>query len=134
MESLLRFIHAGHNLPCLHARRPLNIQNTPITAPATALDYFLHTKWEETGFVTVCASPSSLPWLFLHRLTKPLLPHPASEEASLGEGCNSEEASDLDVQATPLSWLLGVLLGSWEPLCILLVLCFPAASLPAPPS
>lgn len=117
MESLLRFTHAGHNLPCLHARRPLNIQNTPITAPATALDYFLHTKWKKTGLVTVCASPFSLPWLFLHGLTKPLLPHPTSEEASLGEGCNSEEASHLDIQATPLPWLLG---ASVHPSCSLL--------------
>lgn len=28
----------------------LNIQNTPIRAPATDLDYFLHTKWKQTGY------------------------------------------------------------------------------------
>lgn len=49
----------------------LNIQNTPIIAPATDLDYFLHTKWKKTGFVdTVCISPFSLPLVFLQSLAK----------------------------------------------------------------
>lgn len=55
----------------------LNMQNTPIIAPATALDHFLHMKWKKTRLVVIDhISPFPFPWIFLQRLTEPWGPQP----------------------------------------------------------
>lgn len=135
MESLLRFIHSSHNLPCLRARWPLNIQNTPTTTPAMGLDYFLHTKWKKTGFaVTVCISPFSLPWVFLQRQS-PFSHTQMVRGQESGWGMLLCLRRPLWFQKRSRIWTpkLPPFLGFWESLCNLLVLYSPPAMLPTPP-